>query len=101
MLSEIINLIGIAITASFTSSGVVMYYIKKHDRISVIEKKFDMLSKGVELGLENDAVIFSALRNGHINGESERQEEKMREYFFHSSMRELYLSKGDEKNGKV
>ena len=49
MLSEIINLIRIAITASFTSSGVVIYYIKKHDRISVIEKKFDMLSKSVEL----------------------------------------------------
>lgn len=51
MLSEIINLIGITITASFTSSGVIVYCIRKHDRVSVIEKKFDMLSKGVELGL--------------------------------------------------
>jgi hypothetical protein len=31
--------------------------------------------------LENDKVIFKALRNHEINGESENQEEKMDEYF--------------------
>ena len=90
MLSEIINLIKIAITTSFTSSGVVMYYIRKHDRISEIEKKFDMLSEGIELSLEDDIVIFKALRQGHINGESEAQESKLNDFFFRKSIELLH-----------
>ena len=94
---EILKLLGIGLSAAFGSGGLIIRYIKKHDRISEIEKKFDRLSEGMELGLENDVVIFNALRNGHINGESERQEEKMREYFFHKSMNGLYLKhEGDE-----
>lgn len=89
---EIFKLVGIALSASLASSGIVMYYIKKHDRVAQIEKKFDRLSEGMELGLENDIVIFEALRKGHINGESEKQEEKMREYFFHKSINGLYLN---------
>lgn len=72
-----------------------MYYIKKHDRMAEIEKKFDRLSEGIELGLENDAVIFKALRQGHINGESEAQEQKMNDFFFHNSMSGLYLNGGN------
>lgn len=37
--------------------------------------------EGVKLGLENDAVIFKALREHKINGESELQEQKMNEFF--------------------
>jgi hypothetical protein len=98
MLSEIINLIGIAITASFTSSGVVMYYIKKHDRVADLERKFDRLSEGIELSLEDDIVIFKALRQGHINGESEAQESKLNDFFFRKSIELLY--EGGTKNEK-
>ena len=37
--------------------------------------------KGIMLGLENDAVIFEALKTHHINGESEAQKQKMDHYF--------------------
>lgn len=87
---EIIKLAGIAFSASFTSGGIIMYFIKKHDRVSELETKFDRLSEGIELGLENDAVIFKALREGHINGESERQEKKMNEFFFKKSLELLH-----------
>ena len=33
------------------------------------------------MALENDKVIFKALRNHEINGDSEEQERKMDEYF--------------------
>lgn len=39
------------------------------------------IKEGIKLGLENDAVIFKALRSHQINGESEAQEEKMNEFF--------------------
>ena len=93
---EIIKVIGIALSAGLASGGLLTWYIKRHDRVAEIERKFDRLSEGMELGLENDIVIFEALRKGHINGESERQEEKMREYFFHKSMNGFYLNKKQE-----
>jgi hypothetical protein len=44
-------------------------------------KLTDRIAEGLTYGLENDAVIFRAFRKNAINGESEIQEEKMREYF--------------------
>lgn len=35
---------------------------------------------GTELGLENDIIIFNALRDNKINGESERAERKIKDY---------------------
>lgn len=68
---------------------------KDYNHLEELEKKVDSLSesisdlkqvkdhevKGIMLGLENDAVIFEALKNHHINGESEAQNEKMDVYF--------------------
>lgn len=38
-------------------------------------------SKGTILSLENDTIVFNALRNNHINGESELQEKKLKAYY--------------------
>lgn len=68
---------------------------KDYNHLEELEKKVDSLSesisdlkqvkdhevKGIMLGLENDEVIFEALKNNHINGESEAQKEKMDAYF--------------------
>ena len=49
-------------------------------------KKFlDRIAEGTQLGLENDIVIFDALRRHSINGESEEQERRMNEYFLHTT----------------
>ena len=44
-------------------------------------KLVDRIAEGLTYGLENDAVIFNAFRKNAINGESEIQEMKMRDYF--------------------
>ena len=57
-------------------------------RFEAIEKCLEVMtevmsrnSRGTILSLENDQVIFNALRNNHINGESEIQEKKLDEYY--------------------
>lgn len=45
------------------------------------DSSMDEIKEGIKLGLENDAVIFNALRENKINGESEAQEKKMNNYF--------------------
>jgi len=57
-------------------------------RFETIEKCLEVMtevmsrnSRGTILSLENDQVIFNALRNNHINGESETQEKKLDEYY--------------------
>ena len=54
--------------------------------------KYERLAEGLKLGLENDKVIFKALREGHINGESELQDKKMDKYFYENSMKSFDLT---------
>ena len=81
ILLELMKFLGIALSASLASGGIIMHFIKKHDRVADLERKFDRLSEGIELSLEDDIVIFKALRQGHINGESEAQESKLNDFF--------------------
>lgn len=93
LILEIIKLVAVVMGAILASGGIFMYYIKRHDRINDLLVKYERLAEGVKLGLENDVVIFNALRNGHINGESEEQEKKMKEYFYNNSMKGFDLTK--------
>ena len=86
---ETIKLLGIALSASLASWGIIMHFIKKHDRVADLEMKFDRLSEGIELSLD-DLVVFKALRQGHINGESEAQESKLNDFFFRKSIELLH-----------
>jgi len=54
------------------------------------KKYLDKIAEGTKLGLENDIVIFDALRRNKINGESEIQERKMNEYFLHTTTESFY-----------
>ncbi|MEA5032300.1 MAG: hypothetical protein VB025_09150 [Sphaerochaeta sp.] len=49
--------------------------------VAKLFKLVDRIAEGLTYGLENDAVIFNAFRKNSINGESEVQEQKMRDYF--------------------
>ena len=82
---EVVKLAAVIISSVFASGGIIMFYLKKHDRVDELCDKYEALAEGVKLGLENDIVIFAALRNGHINGESEEQEKKMKSYFYQNS----------------
>lgn len=76
----------------FGSGGVAIWalnrYAKKVDgndeKIKTLERineRLELLQSGLVMALENDRVIFKALRTHEINGESEDQERKMNEYF--------------------
>ena len=46
-----------------------------------VKKAISRLGEGLSIGLDNDRVIFKALREHAINGETEAQEKKMDEFF--------------------
>lgn len=76
-----------------SSGGVVIWFLNrlakradiKNDNTKAfkgISNRLDTLQDGLVMTLENDRVIFKALRSHEINGESEEQETKMDKYFF-------------------
>ena len=76
----------------FGSGGIALWLLNRiakvsDDRNSVakdmkeIKGNLEKLQEGLTMALENDLVIFKALRTHEINGESEEQEEKMKKYF--------------------
>lgn len=86
------NVVNTLIISIFSSGGLVIWFLNRatkkrdfkdstHDDIKTIKEKLSFVQEGLVMTLENDKVIFKALRNHEINGESENQEEKMDEYF--------------------
>jgi len=61
--------------------GIGLYLLKRKDTIADLCKRVDRLAEGLNIGLENDVVIFEALRKKEINGNSTVQERKMTTYF--------------------
>lgn len=49
-------------------------------------------AEGTELGLKNDKIIFSALRDNHINGESEQAEKEIDAYILRSVRKHLTVA---------
>jgi hypothetical protein len=76
----------------FGSGGLIIWILNraaaKADRndetakaVSEIRSSMRSIQEGLVMTLENDKVIFRALRTHEINGESEEQEKKMDSYF--------------------
>lgn len=96
------TLITTIVVCLFGSGGIVIWCLnrasskvdeKNGTRKAIDEIKASMkaIQEGLVMTLENDKVIFRALRTHEINGESEEQERKMDTYF-------LSLLKDKEKN---
>ena len=96
------TLITTIVVCLFGSGGIVIWCLnrasskvdeKNGTRKAIDEIKASMkaIQEGLIMTLENDKVIFRALRTHEINGESEEQERKMDTYF-------LSLLKDKEKN---
>ena len=79
--SIIIALIGLAGTV-MSSGGIVMYFLNKKEKRE--ERRDSKIFEALEILMQNDIVIFDAFRHNHINGESEKQEAKMKEFFLNS-----------------
>ncbi|MDD4220673.1 MAG: hypothetical protein PHR10_10905 [Sphaerochaetaceae bacterium] len=74
----------------------------KDDEISNLREDIDKLFKlvnrlaaGLEIGLRNDKVIFRALRENCINGDSELQDKIMDEYFTECTVHGFKADKGE------
>ena len=76
----------------FGSGGIAVWLLNRMAKVAdekntvakdIRERKETLmkLQEGLTMALENDLVIFKALRTHEINGESEEQEEKMKKYF--------------------
>ncbi len=83
----------------FGSGGIAVWLLNRMAKVAdekntvakdirEIKETLMKLQEGLTMALENDLVIFKALRTHEINGESEEQEEKMKMYF-------IKLLKGD------
>ncbi len=79
MKAETVTLIVTLISCLLGSGGIVMWVLNRW--ATKKDAGLKEIKEGIKLGLENDAVIFKALRSHQINGESEAQEEKMNEFF--------------------
>lgn len=49
---------------------------------------------GLSLSLESEKIIFNAFRNNHINGESEKMDDKIDKYLF-KQVKEHLIEEGD------
>ena len=76
----------------FGSGGIAVWLLNRMAKVTdekssvakdirEIKETLIKLQEGLTMALENDLVIFKALRTHEINGESEDQEEKMKKYF--------------------
>lgn len=79
MKTELITTVITLLSCLLGSGGIVMWVLNRW--ASKKDAGLQDIKEGIKLGLENDAVIFKALRSHQINGESEAQEEKMNEFF--------------------
>ena len=80
------------VTCLFGSGGIVIWVLnrsaRKHDEkdttkkdLFEIKEYIKTLQRGLIMCLENDGVVFNALKTHQINGDSELQEKKMQAYF--------------------
>ena len=72
---------GIALLLLFMISFFFFFWFSVAKEIKGRKGNLEKLQEGLTMALENDLVIFKALRTHEINGESEEQEEKMKKYF--------------------
>lgn len=89
---ELITMASALACCLFGSGGIVLWMLNRASRkldekddarrdIKEIKETLKEMERGLVMALENDKVIFSALRSHEINGESEEQERKMDDYF--------------------
>lgn len=89
---DFLTLLTTVIVCLFGSGGIVLWFLnraaKKRDAkdetakdIAEIKQGMKVMQEGLIMCLENDCVVFNALKTHQINGDSEKQEKKMQEYF--------------------
>jgi len=89
---DTLTVVATVLVCLFGSGGIVIWVLnrmaRKHDAndstakdLIEIKAFMQLLLKGLIMCLENDCVIFNALKTHQINGDSEKQEKKMNDFF--------------------
>ena len=89
---NLLTIIVTIVTCLFGSGGIVLWVLNRHAKkqddknttakdVREIKSFMQLLLKGLTMCLENDCVIFNALKTHQINGDSEKQEKKMKDFF--------------------
>ncbi len=82
---ELLTILIPIVVSLLAGDGIIQLCIKrwdrKHDKIPQLVKKLNQNGAGTYVSLQAIKVILKALREGHINGESERMEREIDEYF--------------------
>lgn len=91
MNQQLLDTVVTVIVCLFGSGGIVIFALNRiaaridardetKKDIREIKDSIRSIEKGLVLALQNDKVIFNALRTHEINGDSEDQERKMDSY---------------------
>ncbi len=93
---QIVTQIIIPLAVAFTAGdGLVRYLLerklKKKDITPRLIKKLNQNGEGTEVCLRAMKVVLKALREGHINGESEMMEEEIDTYFATCTSNGFYI----------
>ena len=80
MIIAIVNAVTVLL-GSGTIGLIVKHKLDKADTLPQLCEWINRISEAVDLSLESHLVTQKALREGHINGDSEAQAQKIQEYF--------------------
>jgi len=80
MIIAIVNAVTVLL-GSGTIGLIVKHKLDKADTLPQLCERINRISEAVDLSLESHLVTQKALREGHINGDSEAQAQKIQEYF--------------------
>lgn len=84
----------VALVSSGSVSGLVLYFLKRHDKIEDIRKNNDRQAEGIAVLTEGFALLLEALhKRGLINGESEHIRKDLDAYLLKCAKNGLYSKK--------
>lgn len=88
----------VALLTSGTISSVLMWYLKRTDKVEALNKISDRQAEGIAVLTEGFLVLLEALhRSGIINGESEHVRKDIELYLLKNTKNGLYTRKDKEK----
>jgi phosphomevalonate kinase len=80
MIITLVNAV-VVLLGSGTVGLIVKHKLDQADKLPELCNRINRISEAVDLSLESHLVTQKALREGHINGESEAQAQKIQDYF--------------------
>lgn len=87
----------VALVTSGTVSSLLMFYLKRTDKVETLNKISDRQAEGIAVLTEGFLVLLEALhKSGVINGESEHVRKDIEAYLLKNTQNGLYTRRGDK-----